>query len=124
MYRTLLLVCGAVAVIAVPVDAAQSVRVGSPVAVLESGWIGALAPPRSMFERFAASDIVVTGKVTGFEKDTVEAPSPYPGAKDKQTYKIAVVKIDTGFAGAEKLKEIRVGFLMPPKENPTGRPFR
>ena len=59
----------------------------------------------------AQADVVVTGKVTEIEKDTVEA-SPYPGApKDqKMTYKIAVVKLDEGIIGGKGLTQFRVGF--------------
>ena len=69
------------------------------------------------------AEVVVTGKVTAIEKELVEAPSPYAGAKDKQNYKIAVVKVETGLSGADKLKEIKVGVFQPPKPKaPVGKP--
>jgi hypothetical protein len=57
------------------------------------------------------ADVIVIGKVAEIEKETVEA-SAYPGApKDqKQTYKIAVVKIDEAITGGKGLTQFRVGF--------------
>ena len=65
------------------------------------------------------SPVVVTGKVTSITNDTVEAAAPFAGAKDKQKYKIATVKIDTGLSGIDgaKVKEIKVGFVPPPDPN-------
>jgi hypothetical protein len=79
---------------------------------------GAPPPPRTAAQKFAGSAVVVTGKVTAIEKDTVDAPSPYAGAKDKVTYKIAVVKIDSKLAGADNLTHIKIGFIPPAKPNP------
>lgn len=69
-----------------------------------------VAPPRPG-QAAAQADIVVTGKITEIEKDTVEA-SQFPGApKDqKATYKIAVLKIDTPIIGGKGLTQFRVGF--------------
>ena len=64
---------------------------------------------------------VSVGKVTGFEKDAVQA-EPYPGAKQKVAYKVAVVKIADDLTGAGKMKEIKVGFVPPPKPDPKGPP--
>ena len=36
--------------------------------------------------------------IEAVEKGTVDATSPYPGAKDKVAYKVAVVKIDGALA--------------------------
>jgi hypothetical protein len=80
-----------------------------------------VAAPPSPGQMAVTAQVVVAGKVTAVEKDLVEAPSPYAGAKDKQNYKIAVVKVETGFSGAEKLKEVRVGVFQPPKP-PAGKP--
>jgi hypothetical protein len=85
---------------------------------------GAPAPPRTAVHKFAASQVVVTGKVTSIEKEVVEAAAPYVGAKEKEKYRVAVVKIDTALSGADKLKEIRVGFLVPPKVDPKNPPRR
>ncbi|MBN9119189.1 MAG: hypothetical protein J0I06_08515 [Planctomycetes bacterium] len=80
-----------------------------------------IAAPPSPGQMAATAQVVVIGKVTAIEKDLVEVPAPYAGAKDKQNYKIAVVKVETGLAGADKLKEIKVGVYQPPKPVP-GRP--
>jgi hypothetical protein len=99
MIRTLL-ACGVVAGLAGPA------RAGAP------------APPLSTVEKFALSDAVVAGKVVRVEKDAVEATEPYAAGKQKLKYRVAVVKIDTGFFGAEKFKEVRIGFLPPVKPKP------
>ena len=44
--------------------------------------------------RVATSDIAVIGKVTSIEKDTVAAPA-FPSVKEKTSYTIAVVKVET-----------------------------
>lgn len=79
-----------------------------------------IAPPQPG-QMAITAQVVVVGKVTAVEKEPVEAASPYAGAKDKQSYKVAVVKVETGLAGADKLKEIRVGVFQPPKP-PAGKP--
>jgi hypothetical protein len=64
--------------------------------------------------------IVVTGKVTSIEKDTVDATDPTgtwckftrPNAA-KVAHKIAVVKIDKALVGAEGLTNIKIGFVPP-----------
>ena len=63
--------------------------------------------------------VVVVGKVTAIEKDTIDAP-PYPGAPRKVAYKIAVVKIETGLVGADNLTHIKVGFATPEAERAAG----
>jgi len=68
-------------------------------------------------QRAITAETVVVGKVVGFEKDPVQA-APYPGAKEKANYKVAVVKIQEGLIGAEKLKEIKVGFIAPKAGQP------
>ncbi len=103
MTRTLLVAAVAVAMIASPAPA------------------GAPAPAPSTAAKFAASEVIVTGKVTAIEKDTVDATSPYPGAKDKVAYKVAVVKIDGALAGAEKVTHIKIGFVPP---DPNAPPVR
>jgi len=75
----------------------------------------AMKPP---VQRAITADVVVVGKVAKIEKDLVEVPAPFAGAKDKQKYKIAVVTVETGLAGADKVKEIRVGIFQPPKPDP------
>lgn len=74
-----------------------------------------IAAPNPPARRAITTDVVVVGKVTGFAKDMVEAQSPYQGAKDKQQYKIATVKVESGLIGAGDAKEIKVGVFVPPK---------
>jgi hypothetical protein len=68
------------------------------------------AGPSPVPERVMKAEVVVVGKVTGIEKEPVQA-LPYPGATAKAAYQIATVKIDTGLVGADKIKEVRVGFI-------------
>jgi hypothetical protein len=68
-------------------------------------------------QRAVAADVVVVGKVTAIEKDTVDAPQ-FPGAKDKVAYKVAVVKIQTNLAGANNMTHIKIGFVPPPPPQP------
>ncbi len=84
-------------------------------------FAGAPAPPPSTFQKFAWSEVLVTGKVTAIEKDTVDATPPYAGAKDQVAYKVAVVKIDGGLVGASNLTHIKVGFIPP---DPNAPPLR
>lgn len=69
-----------------------------------------MAPVSSPVERALRAPVVVVGKVTSIEKDTIDAPL-YPGATDKVAHKIAVVKVESGLAGAENLTHIKVGFV-------------
>jgi hypothetical protein len=69
--------------------------------------------PAPISQRVATADCIVVGKVVGFGDRTVSVPA-FPGAKDKQEYQIAIVKIETNILGAKGRKEIRVGFLPPP----------
>jgi hypothetical protein len=85
---------------------------------------GAAPPPPSVVERFLMSEVVVVGKVARIEEDAVEATAPYAGAKEKQKYRVAVVTIDTHVAGADRPKEIKVGFVPWPKRGPNDRPLR
>ncbi len=58
------------------------------------------------------AEVVVIGKVTGLEKETVEAEA-FKGAPNKLVYKIAVIKIDSAVVGAKGLTHIKVGFQEP-----------
>lgn len=85
---------------------------------------GAPAPPRSTIEKFARSEVVVRAKVAAVAADPVTAAWHYD-AKQKVPYKVATVTIETALAGAEKLKEIKVGFEPPVKPDPKApRPWR
>ena len=104
MRRYLLPTAAAVAVVGLLVSPVQALRI---------------APPQP--DRLAlTTPVVITGKVTSIEKDTVEASSPFAGAKDKQKYKIAVVKVNAGLSGIDgsKVKEIKIGFIPPPMPEP------
>jgi hypothetical protein len=79
------------------------------------GLVVALPAPGQMAVQ---APVVLTGKVTKIEEKLVEAPSPFLGAKDRQKYKIAVVKVETALAGAAQLQEVRIGFIPPPKVDP------
>ncbi len=80
-----------------------------------------IAPPQPG-QMAITSPVVLTGKVTAIEKDTVDATLPYAGAKDKQTYRVAVVKIDAAMAGADNLTHIKIGFVPPAKPDPNLNP--
>jgi len=74
----------------------------------------AFTPPA---QRALTADVVVVGKVTAVEKETVEA-TPFPGSPQKVQYKVAVVKIETNLAGAANLAHIKVGFVPAPPVAP------
>ncbi len=74
-----------------------------------------VAPIASPVQRALRSPVVVVGKVTSIEKETVDAPL-YPGSTNKVAHKIAVVKVETGLAGAENLTHIKIGFVTPTAE--------
>ena len=83
-----------------------------------------IGPITSTVERALRAPVVVVGKVTSIEKDTIDAPV-YPGATNKVAHTIAVVKIESGLAGAENLTHIKVGFVTPAAEKVAGiRPGR
>src|SRR5262245_13296778 len=58
-----------------------------------------MAPIARPVERALRTPVVVVGKVTAIEKDPVDA-TLYPGAQQKVSFKIAVVKVETNLAGA------------------------
>lgn len=64
-------------------------------------------------QRAVSAPVVVTGKVTGVAKGTVSAPAPYPGAREKIAYTVATVTVTEGLIGADKVKELKVGFVAP-----------
>ena len=70
------------------------------------------APPNPV-QRALAADVVVVGKVTAVEKEAVELP-PFPGSPDNVAHRVAVVKVETGLAGADNLTHVKVAFLPPP----------
>lgn len=78
--------------------------------------------PSPPAKRALMADVVVVGKVTAVAKEPVMAMPPYPGAKEKVAFQMATVKIDTGLIGADKIKEIKIGTIMPPKVDPNAPP--
>jgi len=68
-----------------------------------------MAPP-PVVARVASSDAVVIGKVESFEAKTVDLP-PFVGGQELLAHRIAVVKVDKGFAGAAGLTHVRVAFV-------------
>ena len=63
--------------------------------------------------RVANAEMIVIGKVTGFEDKTV-AIAPFPGAKNKVEYKIAVITISDALLAPKGVKTVRLGFVPPP----------
>jgi hypothetical protein len=78
--------------------------------------------PPSLPEKVAGSQLVVTGKVTGFGPKMVKAEL---FANDKREMQIAIVKVDDALLGKAG-KEIKVGFFPPPAPGPrpVGGPIR
>jgi hypothetical protein len=60
--------------------------------------------------RVANAEIIVVGKVTAFEDKPVMV-APFPGAKNKTEYKIAVVTISDPLLAPKGSKTIRLGFV-------------
>ena len=118
------LLAAVVALVAMPALAAQPIRVANLIDVGGLQECGAAPPPPATIQKFLLSEVVVVGKVTLIEKDAVEALAAYVGAKEKTKYRVAVVKIDTHVAGADKAKEIKIGFVPWPKVGPGDRPLR
>src|SRR5262245_14547536 len=80
------------------------------------------APARTLYpiERAFYVPVVVVGKVTAIEKETVDA-TQFPGAPDKVAYKVAVVKVGTNLAGADGVTHLKVGFTPPAKPDPNAK---
>jgi len=77
-----------------------------------------VAAPNSPIQRTFQADAVVIGKVTTLEEDLVEAPAE-KGSDQKNSYKIAVVKVEKALVGAEGLTHVKIGFIPTPN---TGKP--
>lgn len=65
---------------------------------------------RPPLERMAVAEVVVIGKVTAIEKETVDA-EPFPNAPKKVPFAVAVVTVDTIIHGSKNTTSIKVGFL-------------
>lgn len=61
-------------------------------------------------QKVAQAEVVVTGKVSSLEKDTVELPQ-FPGDKNKAAFTIAVIKIESILSGAKNVTHLKVAFL-------------
>jgi hypothetical protein len=83
---------------------------------------GAPAPMPSPIERAFMAPVVIVGKITKIEKDTVDAPR-FLGVENKEPHKVAVVKIETNLAGAAGVTQLRIGYIRPTKPDPA-RPWR
>lgn len=108
MIRKLIVAAVAALVIATPVEAKRAILLYTPV------------------QKLVRADAVVVGKVSAIEKEFVTA-TPVPGATEKLSYKVAVIKVETGLVGAANVTHIKVGFIPPavPAPNvPPGRPIR
>ncbi len=98
MFRKLIVAAAVALVLATPVEAKRAIRLFTPI------------------EKLVRAEVVAVGKVTAVEKDTVTA-APSPGA-EKITYKIAVIKIESGLFGAANVTHVKVGFIPPPPVDP------
>ncbi len=107
MIRYLLVAAVAALVLTTPVEAKRAILLYTPV------------------QKLVRADAVVVGKVTALEKEAVTA-TPNPGATEKLSYKVAVIKVETGLVGAANVTHIKVGFFPPPPANPAVpvRPIR
>ena len=97
MYRYLLTAAAAALVLATPIEAKRAILIVSPL------------------QKLTRAETVVVGKVTAIEKDIVTA-TPHPDVKDKLTYKVAVIKVETGLVGAANVTHVKVAFTPPPPD--------
>jgi hypothetical protein len=95
---------------------AAALAVAGMVALQESA-AGLMIAMRPAPQRAATAEVVVVGKVTAIEKETVDA-TRFKGDKEKVAYKVAVVKVEKALAGANNLTHIKVGFIPPPPVQP------
>lgn len=105
MYRVLSIAAIAALMLTTPVEAKRAIRIFTPM------------------EKIARADAVVVGKVTAIEKKDVEA-TPFPGDPNKISYKIAVIKVESGLVGAANITHVKVGFVPPPPADPAAPPVR
>jgi hypothetical protein len=76
-----------------------------------AGMIPADALP--LPNRVATAEVVVVGKVTAFEDKTVMA-APFPGAKNKIEFTIAVITVGESLLAPKGTTAIRLGFVPSP----------
>jgi hypothetical protein len=98
-----------------------------PLAVAPPAYALRIAMPNYQTgQKAAMAEAVVVGKVTSIEPDRVELET-HPGSKEKASFQIAVVKIESAMLGAKNLTHLKVAFAPMPLEggaNPGVRPFR
>ena len=63
-------------------------------------------------QRAIHAEVIVIGKVVGIEKQPVDL-APAPGAPEKVSHKIALVKIQENLSGAENLTHLKIAFVPP-----------
>ncbi len=68
-----------------------------------------IAPVARPVDRALRVPVVVVGKVTAVEKDTVDAA--YFKGGPKVAHKVAVVKVETNLIGAENTTHVKIGFV-------------
>jgi hypothetical protein len=88
-------------------------------------WAGTLpADALPLPNRVATADVVVAGKVTSVEDKPVMAV-PFPGAREKIEYRIAVVTLSDALLAPKDAKTIRLGFVpVPPMVAINPPPFQ
>ena len=91
-----ILFAAAVAAVALIASPAVALRIAMPI--------------QNTTQKTVQADAVVVGKVTEIEKDEVEV-LPHQGATDKVKMRVAVIKVETGLAGAKNVTHVKV--LMP-----------
>jgi hypothetical protein len=69
--------------------------------------------------RIAQADLVVVGRVSGTEDNSLEA-EPLPGRAGKVAYRVLGMKLEDVLLGDKEAKKIRVGFI--PKTAPSAPP--
>jgi hypothetical protein len=82
---------------------------------------GKAAPPAPVPMRVALAEVVLVGKVTGFENKTVKAPL-WPGSPQEGELKVAVLKIESALAGAKGLTHVKVAYMPAEGGGPRRRP--
>lgn len=67
------------------------------------------APSPNPIQRALQAEVVVVGKVSAIEKETVDAAEA-PGTP-KVAHKIAVIKVESALSGAANLTHVKIGFV-------------
>ena len=66
--------------------------------------------PLGIAQQMMQSDVVLVGKVTGFEKECTEI-RVNPNDKETTSYTVAIVKVETAILGIKNTTQIKVGFI-------------